>query len=341
MKFRSKTQSRAVATIEYLTSKHKTLDIVVTDNILDSNYFEDFLPALAACDWDLRMQYEIKANLKKSQIELMYAAGIRHVQPGIESLSSNVLRLMRKGITGPRNIQALRDLEAAGLTVSWNYLVGFPGETDEDYERIIAQIPFLYHLQPPRAGATRVSIQRFSPFFNDPALGFSTKAPHAAYPLIYDLAPRELEEVAFFFEVSPHGIEQVLVDRLQAAIDEWSAAYDNGSQLLFVDSQEGIEVLDGRAPNSLGRILLRNSIERNLFYALRNVVSRDGVCEVVARNAGCDPSEAQECLRRFVEHGWTFENEGLLVGLPIEMKAGQSLFSADTNAARARVTACA
>lgn len=320
MTFRSKSQARAVTEIAALAARHRTLDIVVTDNILDSNYFDEFLPTLQSCDWDLRMQYEIKANLKRPQIELMYAAGIRHVQPGIESLSSHVLRLMRKGVTGPRNVQALRDLEAANLTVSWNYLVGFPGETDADYTRIIAQLQHLHHLQPPRAGATRISLQRFSPFFNDPGLGFAHKTPHAAYHLLYALAPRELEQIAFFFETAPAGIDAARVEELQAAIDRWIAAYNDGSQLVFDDTEDGIVIVDARQPGAAKRTVLRGAVECAVFQALRSVISREGLCAQVLRSTGHGRDAVEASLDGFHAQGWIFEDDGLLIGLPTDRR---------------------
>ncbi|MET4214563.1 hypothetical protein ABIB95_009422, partial [Bradyrhizobium sp. LA2.1] len=270
-------------------------------------------------------------QIKKTTVMLMYAAGIRHVQPGIENLSSNVLRLMRKGITGARNAQALRDLEASSLTVSWNYLVGIPGETDDDYEKIIPQLPHLYHLQPPRAGATRVSIQRFSPFFNDPKLGVSTKRPHAAYPLIYRLEPQQLAQIAFFFESAPQGISDAMVGRLQAEIDKWIEAYNNGAQLVFNKTDDGVQIVDMRLFGDPRRTALRTPAELQLFRALRSVISRDGVCGIVARNAGCSVTDVELTLKRFLEAGWIFEDEGLLVGLPIDVSPNRSI-SSDTRA---------
>ena len=43
--------------------------------------------------------YETKANLTKDQLRALREAGIGTIQPGIESLSTDVLRTMRKGTT--------------------------------------------------------------------------------------------------------------------------------------------------------------------------------------------------------------------------------------------------
>jgi hypothetical protein len=61
---------------------------------------------LSGAAW--RLFYEVKANLSHQQLELLARAGVRWVQPGIESLHTEVLRLMDKGVAGWQNIQLLK-----------------------------------------------------------------------------------------------------------------------------------------------------------------------------------------------------------------------------------------
>lgn len=259
MKFRSKPPLQAINELAYLTSEYQTLDIVVADNILDMQYFKTFLPTLAKQNWDLRIHYEIKANLKPEQIELMRQAGIAHVQPGIENLSSHVLNLMKKGISGARNVQTLRDCEEANLTVSWNYLLGFPGEKETDYTPIIKQIPNLVHLQPP-TGAARLTLERFSPYFDQPWLGFAQRWPHPAYALIYQLPASELDQLAFFYQSPPVGISEQLQHELQHAISDWRSRYLAGAALTHNEFDDYIEVHDLRQPDKPRHYCLRDSM---------------------------------------------------------------------------------
>ena len=134
---------------------------------------------------------------------------------------------MEKGVTGPRNVQALRDCEEANLTVSWNYLVGFPGESSVDYDGVIAQIPSLHHLQPP-IGASRIVLERFSPYFDKPDLGFTARQPHPSYNVIYDLESNQLEDLAFFFTSPATGIAESKRIELEDRIADWRNAYRGG-----------------------------------------------------------------------------------------------------------------
>lgn len=127
MTFRAKTGSRLWDEVDRLVRRHRILDVVTVDNIIDMAYFKDFLPLAADSDWDLRMHYEVKSNLTPEQLELLARAGSVHIQPGIESLNNKALELMDKGVGAARNIRTLRECENHSLTCSWNYLYGFPG----------------------------------------------------------------------------------------------------------------------------------------------------------------------------------------------------------------------
>src|SRR5262249_12991438 len=71
-------------------------------------------------------------NLCREQVRLAREAGIQQIQPGIESLSSNVLRLMRKDVSAMQNIQLLRWCAEYEVEPSWNLIAGFPGEDPAD-----------------------------------------------------------------------------------------------------------------------------------------------------------------------------------------------------------------
>ena len=45
------------------------------DNIIDWKYFDTFLPALRDAEFDLKIFYELKANLTKAQVRLLKDSG--------------------------------------------------------------------------------------------------------------------------------------------------------------------------------------------------------------------------------------------------------------------------
>jgi ribosomal peptide maturation radical SAM protein 1 len=235
MAFRAKPGERLWEEIDRLVRRHRILDIVTVDNIIDMAYFRDFLPRVVDSGWDLRLHYEVKSNLTPDQLRLLGRSGTVHIQPGIESLGSRVLDLMDKGVSGARNIRTLRECENHALTCSWNLLYGFPGETAEDYAHVVDQLPALVHLQPP-SGAHRIQLERFSPHFTDPGLGFGKRRPAAMYQHVYDLPEDELTDLVYLFDTEDAGIGGETENRLKAAVAQWRAGHHT-SRLLFEEAE--------------------------------------------------------------------------------------------------------
>lgn len=200
MVFRSKSPERAFAEIEYLTERHKTQRIGCVDNILDMRYIDTLFPKLAESTLNLKLFYEVKANLRYDQLVKLRNGGMQQIQPGIESFSNQVLKLMDKGCTGFQNIQLLRWCEELGIDPSWNLLAGFPGESPAEYDKMAQLIPLLTHLAPPCSCAP-IRLDRFSPFHNRAeAFGFHRVRPARAYYYVFPLGRRELARLAYFFD---------------------------------------------------------------------------------------------------------------------------------------------
>ena len=100
MAFRSKSPTRALDELDYLATRWKPETVDVVDNILDMKYFDNVIPALAKAKRPMQMFYEVKSNLKREHIKLLAEAGVCRIQPGIESLSNNVLKLDAKRYNG-------------------------------------------------------------------------------------------------------------------------------------------------------------------------------------------------------------------------------------------------
>lgn len=130
-------------------------------------YLRNLLPEIAARGHDWMFFYEIEANMRRSEPETLAAAGVRWVQPGIESLDADLLSLMRKGVKPYQNVQLLKWCQELGIYCGWNLLFGLPGEGQASYTRMAELIPKLTHLQPPSGGG-RFQLHRFRPYFEQP-----------------------------------------------------------------------------------------------------------------------------------------------------------------------------
>jgi ribosomal peptide maturation radical SAM protein 1 len=198
--YRSKSPDRAFDEIVSMCRKHGIARVCCVDNILDMRYIETLFPRLAECGLEMQFFYEVKANLRFEQLVKLHRGGMRQIQPGIESFSDQVLRLMDKGVTGFQNIQLLRWCEELGIDCVWNLIAGFPGEEESEYARMAQLVPLLTHLTPPGA-CTPVRLDRFSPFhFRAESFGFEKMRPARAYFFVFPLGRKELNRLAYFFD---------------------------------------------------------------------------------------------------------------------------------------------
>jgi ribosomal peptide maturation radical SAM protein 1 len=244
----SKSPERALGELAYLSERYRPRRMLAVDSILDMAYFRTLLPALKAAQPSLHLFYETRASLTKEQVRQLREAGVEGIQPGIESLSTPTLRLMRKGTTALQNIQLLKWAREAGVQVSWNLLMGLPGEDPAEYARMAGLVPALVHLQPP-VHCCRISLDRFSPYFEErEALGVCNVRPLPAYRCVYPFPEQDLAQLAYFFDFDyadgrdPWPYIQPLVE----AVAAWQATAN--ASLTYTRSGEALLIRDARGP---------------------------------------------------------------------------------------------
>lgn len=245
MAYRSKSQQRAYEELTWLAARYGS-DLINADNILDMRYFENLLPRLAEHGPRITMYYEAKANLKPEQLTILSKAGIKRLQPGLESLDSELLRKMDKGCTKLQNVQLLKLAAENGIYVEWLALYGFPGETPEQYDAMSRVIPLLHHLQWP-ADFIRARADRFSPFFYRPADFGVTLEPAPPYRFLFPLEDESVRRLAYHFDMYSDQLAEVerYTATCRAAYDAWRE-HQHESALYCEDSLDAVLVTDER-----------------------------------------------------------------------------------------------
>ena len=289
MRFRQKSAARAMDEVLWLLDRYgpKTRHLSAVDNIIPYDYFQTFLPRLKELELDLDLFYETKANLRKEQVALYRAVGLRQIQPGIESLSTPVLTLMRKGVSSLQNLQLLKWCRQYGITPYWNYLYGFPGERPEDYAGAAELIRAIAHLTPP-TGYGAVRFDRFSPYLTQSEqLGLRNLAPYPAYEYIYPgLDASARRGIAYYFTGDFDG--QDLVDDytapLRAAVDEWRG-HDGEEALFSVTVGERLLLVDLRTDAADPFVTLAGPMRR-LFEACDGITGRAHLLRCLAEATG-------------------------------------------------------
>jgi ribosomal peptide maturation radical SAM protein 1 len=253
MFFRSKPARRVADEILDMARRYRVLKFVAVDDIIDLAHVRELLPMLREAGCDLEIYYETKANLTKDQLRTFFTAGVDQIQPGIESLSTTILRLMRKGVTALQNIRLLKWCAEIGISPDWNLLYGFPGEPPEEYERMADIIPSLVHFEPPNF--TPIQIQRFSPYFEQPEqFGLELTGPMPCYRFLYAVPDEALKNIAYDYEHRYRDGRDLAsyTTRTGEAVQHWrtsntpgSLTYRRGPDFLIVqDRRPGFESAD-------------------------------------------------------------------------------------------------
>ncbi len=318
MRFRAKSPARVRAELAHQAKRYGRFRFEAVDNILDPKYLTDLFPAIAGDGADYEFFYEIKANLTRAQLRVLARAGVTSLQPGLESLSTQVLRLMNKGVRAAQNVNLLRWARYYGINVAWNILWGFPGETEEDYARQAAIVPHLLHLQPP-ASANRVWLERFSPMFTRPDQ-FPTRRrePEPSHQYVYP-STVDIERIAYVFEYEfEEALPDTAYDPLRTSVAEWSRAWqaDVPPALVYRSSPGYLEIHDIRQPDRAGTYTFRDTLA-DIYLAC---AERPTTAAAVRDRLSLDiPTRAvADAFDQFQERGLMFldGNQALSLALP-------------------------
>ncbi|HKU76062.1 MAG TPA: RiPP maturation radical SAM C-methyltransferase [Pyrinomonadaceae bacterium] len=271
MQYRLKSPERVLDELSELKRLYGIGSIQFVDNILDMSYFKTVLPKLAQSDEKFSLFYETKANLKRDQVELLAQAGVRWIQPGIESLDDRLLKLLEKGNSTLMNLQLLKWCCELDIDVSWNLLSGIPGESDDWYRKMADWLPSIFHLQPP-TGVSRIRYDRFSPYHMRPRDFDLTLEPSRTYPYVYPLAKESLMRLAYSFEDSgrPRHMHRAFSEEpgqqlLQLVVMEWNELWRTSKPVLQVsDDGERLQFFDTR-PYAIQRNWTVEGLEANVY----------------------------------------------------------------------------
>ncbi|HEU4639411.1 MAG TPA: RiPP maturation radical SAM C-methyltransferase, partial [Candidatus Binatia bacterium] len=255
MKYRSKSPERVKLILSTLKARHGPRVFRFADYILPRQYYKTLLPELAQDPSKYFLHWEMKANVKCKDIEIMSLAGVVAVQPGIESFSTSVLKKMCKGVSGIQNVYTIKTLMEHNISVNYNILFGFPTDTPSEYRELINQIPYLYHLIAPYSYIP-VQTTRFAPLQTDPERFGITKpiVSERAYDMI--LAPDYRRRIGFDlnnycyifetpYEFNPDCAE--LYNVLVYQVSHWIQLHESREpRLSYEVTESGIEYFDSR-----------------------------------------------------------------------------------------------
>lgn len=307
--------------MERLEQRYGVTRFFAVDLIMPNDAPRALLPEISARGHDWTIFYEVKANLRRADVERMADAGVRWIQPGIESLSARVLALMDKGVSPIQNLLLLKWCREFGIEVTWNIISGFPGEDPTDYMQMALLCPSLHHLQPPRHVAS-LQLHRFSPYFEAPeAYGVHPLGAHPLYRHIFPVQSDLLDDLVYLhdFKVERESEPAAYTAPLREALAEWQAAWQRGARLEITVAGDAGIILDTRNQSEHRHTLTR--AETDLYLWLDGARGERGLVNAFAEAfpASADALERCEginaCLARWDEAALVVRQGELIIAL--------------------------
>lgn len=266
MQFSSKSNDRVVTEVRSLWDKYQR-NLFATDTIMSREHLKSVMVALGEYDRGPALFYEVKSNMSEADIAHLRKARATTLQPGIESLNTHLLTLLKKGVSAIRNLALLKWSRERGIYVMWNLLCSIPGETSEDYDQQLLLFDKIPHFHPPHS-VNPVRIDRFSPYFKNYAqYGWERIEPFGEYRVLHPSFDDEaLNDVAYHFKGIGGVTPDRYVKRLRGAVKEWHERFKKNDGL-FLDPEKGLVRNDadngmryGLAPNLMRIVEMTHDI---------------------------------------------------------------------------------
>lgn len=256
MNYRAMAPDQALAQFNHLFSyAGRSNGLECVDNILPKEYLRQVFPRLNTPP-GMALFYEVKADLSEEDVAVLARARVLAIQPGIESLATSTLHLMRKGTSAFTNLRLLSYCALYGIAPAWNLLVGFPNEVASVFDKYCADIPKITHLSPP-SGVFPVRFDRFSPYFDQANTYGLDLRPLDMYAFAYPLSTEAIAGMAYYFADHNFGAryQQDMTARIgdvRAAVAAWKMRYsgrDGGvpAELFVTDHGDSTIVHDSRS----------------------------------------------------------------------------------------------
>jgi ribosomal peptide maturation radical SAM protein 1 len=332
MEFRASKPNAVLSELERLYSRYGVPRFYAVDLILPREYLRSFLPEIAARGHEWVFFWEVKANMRRDELVTLAAAGVRWIQPGIESLDADMLRLMKKGVSPLQNIRLLKWSEELGIYCGWNLIHGLPGERQGSYDNMVAMIPKLHHLRPP-SGSGRFQLHRFSPYFDRPEqYGIRWTGANSMFQYAFPIPKEDLDELVYLHDFST-VTDGARADgsALERALKEWREAYEHGASLRITVRLDGSSSIEDRRQIHQGvRVYELSAPETKLYSFLDSGANLSGLPDAfqTARpDAACAFDEAsgiEATVEQWLRDGLLLASENRVVALALDAEKSRS-----------------
>lgn len=298
--FRSKSPSRVVWELRELDARYRGGRLFLVDNVVAPSFLDEVLPMLAVDPPRLPLFFNTRPTLTRDQLSLMGELDV-HFQPGIESFSDRVLRLLHKGTDALENVRLLKWCRQYGAIPHWNIVYGVPGETAEDYEAMLDLLPSLTSFVPPRCCGP-VSLDRYSPFWEGADRhGFCDLESLAPYRYLYPFPEAALARIAYAFQYvcDPPALPSGIRDELRRRVGDWQRQFTQDALQVHRGDSGELSIVDDR-PGARERLIRLDPLEQLVYRSCDDIASVGDVRELAWRALAAEAGEVDRCIEGLV-----------------------------------------
>jgi ribosomal peptide maturation radical SAM protein 1 len=282
-RYRQKSALRIAEELSLLGNKYDIGMYAATDNIMPSD-IEESLGRASFPKGRPTFFYEIKPNCAPHRLDALVRAGVTRMQAGIETLSTPLLKKMKKGLSALQNLIFLRESDSRLIDVTWNFLVNVPGEQKEDYRHLVEILPDIEHLQAPTSWQP-VRLINNSPYIDRPEeFGIQQIAPNDIYRLIYP-AGTDYGKLAQHFQGTYPNLESsdpeffaVLTGAIDRWVDRWKER-DKRPRLYLTQTPSKLPVIRDTRSVARTSFTLLNEQSLQLLKLLDRPTRRDSISD--------------------------------------------------------------
>ena len=135
--------------IQGLVNTHRSLNLAFVDAYLPEVERDDLLDALNAFEEDVTFFSELRCDLSpETARRIAYRA--RHVQLGVESFSTEILKKIGKGVSAAHSVYNVRICQELGIPLQYNLMLDIPGVDIPEIQKLANALPVLFGLVPPQ-----------------------------------------------------------------------------------------------------------------------------------------------------------------------------------------------
>ncbi len=139
-RYRKKKAAQIVNELEKIHKTYGTQLFLMCDSLLNpviSDISKELIESDSSFYWDGYLRADKSVGSIDNTISWRQA-GFYRARLGLESGSPRILEAMKKRITPAQIIEAVSNLAYAGIKTTTYWIVGYPGETEEDFQQTLA-----------------------------------------------------------------------------------------------------------------------------------------------------------------------------------------------------------